>query len=287
MNARRLSATACLLACVFAAQGCALMKALRLWRGPKTLTVDVGKIVYRGIEGGRPVFDLPLYLTNESQGEARISDVDLEFRVNGRPAASSFYVEPISIGPSGERALVVPVRVDPVGVAKGLLNEEKEVAFVGKMTVNLGSLGERVIKFRSKKAAFSRDRSRLTLESVSFNRSDLALLRLHVTLKRQGKSAREVTAASLSGEAYINDLHIATIDGKRGTDIDGRIELDADIETVAAVAVSMAIARDKQCDVRLAFRYEAETDTMTYRVPYNFERSGVGVGAVRRVIPGD
>lgn len=280
---KRLLPAALLAALALPAGGCRLWDLLRLGAGPKTLSVELDKVAFRGLEGRSLRFEVPLRLRNQSRGQAQLRELRLEARLNGRPVLSFSRPEPLCIAPEAEQVVVVPAYVDAVGAAEAAAAGEGTLSFSGSVVADLGVLGERTVAFRSEPLRFSRDYPRLVLESVSLAKSRPSELRLTAAFRRAARAGDELPGACISGEAFVNGIRVAALDRCAAGESGDRVEVELAVPTGAALRAAASLLGARSCRVRLAVVFEAETGTMRYRVPYVFEREDVplrrGAGA--------
>ncbi|GAG26917.1 unnamed protein product, partial [marine sediment metagenome] len=110
-------------------------------------------------------------------------------------------------------------------------------------------------------------------------KSSLFGLHLTIRFKQEHHPDDEILSSSLSGSVFVNGISVANIDHKSTKESRDYIDIDITIPTVAALLVTRQIVKTKQCSVKLAVTYEAETKTMKYRIPYVFEKTNISLGS--------
>jgi len=267
-----LAQTVLVLAVALLPTGCALVRAVNLASGKKSLTIGLDRVVFCGMQGDTLRLEVPLVLHNQTEGQALVTRIEIHGCISGKQVFAVSHDKELNIGPESTQMLEVPVDVCLRNIAKGFLNGSPVFSFDGGATVDLGLLGRRVIPFHMERRIFSPTRPRLSLRKASLGRSDLSTIRLTMVFDRAEDPNDKVVESSLYGSASINGTHVGSItEAGRGEQIAAEIAIP--IKSVLFVA--RKLAKTKECSVKIDVLYEADTENMKYRIPYVFEQKDI------------
>jgi len=255
--------------------GCAAWRARQLARGRPAVSIKIDAIEYRGVGLMGLEFDVPLEIHNETTGRATLTAVNLAAELNGRRIASAVRDEALHIQPQDKQVVHVPVHIAPAQLVAGALKKTHKLVFRGQATVDLGVLGDHEIEFTSGRVLFSGEHGKLSLKRVSMRTSRFTELRLTLDLEEPKVADDPIKHSSLEAEIFLNDVRVATIKQVRAVDAKGLIKVEVRIPTLTSAAVVARIIRTRSFDLRIKGLYSAETQSLKYRIPVTFERTGI------------
>jgi hypothetical protein len=245
---------------------------MNLASGRKSLTIELNKVVFRGLHGDKLRLEVPLALHNQNEGQATVTRIEMDGRISDRQVYAISHDEEIRIDPGSMQMLSIPVDIGLENIAGGLLDGSPVFSFRGGATVDLGFLGRRVIPFHMERRIFWPKRPRLSLRRASLGRSDLSTFRLTMIFDEIEDPDDKIIESALSGSAFINGIHVGRLTGLRRDEL---IVAEVAVPIASALFVARKLAKTKDCSVKIDVLYEADTKGMEYRIPYTFEKDNI------------
>jgi hypothetical protein len=261
-----------------AVQGCAAVRFVRLALGQKILTIDPHQVVFTGVRADGFHFDVGLQLRNLTRGEARLTGVRLEALVGETAVFSTHSDQHLLIPPHGSVSLQMPAVLSPAVGIRGAATGQRTLTFAGSVEVDLGLLGRKEIGFRSEKKLLPRASPAVELAGLSLAESRLDELVLNLKLRLRAPEGEQFSTARLTGTAYVNGRRAGAIEADREAGSDVPLEVRLSLPTISAAAIAARIVRERTCDLKAELLFEAETETLTYRVPYVLKRRDLRLG---------
>lgn len=264
---------------VIVSSGCTAVRAWRFAHGMKLITVNPETVVYKGCGPDGYRFEVGLEFENLSDGEATLRDVQVTGFLDDKAVVSTKREEVLHIGPGGVRQLVVPVVVNPVHAARGILEGYKTVGFSGGVVADLGVLGERTFSFTSVHEIGNLREPRFALEKISLGDSGITAVRLRAVLRRLSDNDTSLKAVSLHGEVLINDRTVGQLDCETQSVLPDMFTVDIAFSTIDAIWVTANSVNTKRVDVEIRAILGAESDSLQLEIPYRFVQKDVlGMG---------
>jgi hypothetical protein len=255
--------------------GCTAIRAWRFARGQKLITIHPESVVYKGCGADGYRFEMGLEFENLTKGTATLRDVRMTGSLDDRTVVSTVHDEALTIAAGETRPLRVPLVINPVHAAGGILGGVKTVRFDGSASVDLGILGERTFGFESVHDIRGLHKPRFVLEKINLGDTGVTAVRVQAVLRRVSRADTSLKAVSLKGEVVINGRTVGSLDAATHEVLPDAFAIHVTLRTLDTIWVTAHAVNTKRVDLEIRSVLEAESDRLKLEIPYRFEQKDV------------
>lgn len=250
--------------------GCRLLGLARFAGADKTLRINTGAVVFRGLEENHFRFDVTLELDNQGGGEAHITRLTLETLLNEQVVVASEMTEYTRIGPGESATRVIPVAVAAPRLLPLLARRDCQFVFRGAITFDLGLLGERTLDFSSERKLFSGAPS-VRVDDFSLARLEGGRFRLEFKLAQADERRHKLRLERFAGRLILNGRALGEISGRPEDETGRAVAVAVDLDAWQAALVGARLFLGQGLSFRVAGEVEGQSRFFRMVLPVDYE----------------